>query len=60
MNTVNVQTLNGGASPLYLAACNGHLDIIQLLVLHKASINQANDRGETPLWIATRNGIHYS
>lgn len=42
-----------GTTPLYVAACNGHIEVVKVLIAAQADINQArNDTGATPLWIA--------
>ena len=42
-----------GASPLLLAAQEGNLKIVKLLVKKGANINQANAHGHTALHLAT-------
>ena len=38
-----------GATPLYVAAQNGHTEIAQLLIDKGANVNQADNDGATPL-----------
>eukprot|EP00457_Paulinella_chromatophora_P010611 gb/GEZN01010719.1/.p1 GENE.gb/GEZN01010719.1/~~gb/GEZN01010719.1/.p1 ORF type:complete len:348 (-),score=67.13 gb/GEZN01010719.1/:52-1095(-) len=53
---VNLAKESDGASPLYVAAQDGHLDVCQYLVAHKAEVNQCNDFGTAPLFMACQNG----
>lgn len=43
-------------TPLYLAAINGHTDIVQLLIANGADINLLNEYGETTLHKAAEEG----
>jgi len=43
-------------SPLTLAACGGHTQMVQLLLAHGASTEEANDENYTPLMEAAREG----
>jgi len=45
-----------GASPLLMAAKNGHGDVAALLLEHGASVNQPRHDGVTPLMIAVQEG----
>ena len=45
-----------GSSPLFVAARNGHINIIETLFKAKADVNVLNHKGQTPAWIAARNG----
>jgi hypothetical protein len=54
--TVNVKDDRKGWTPLHLAAYNGHVEIIRLLLLNGAEVNAKNNRGRTPLYCAALNG----
>merc|ERR1711972_744917 len=43
-------------SPLSVAACNGHLGVLQILVDSNANLNMSKQDGSTPLLIAACNG----
>ena len=45
-----------GSTPLFVAARNGHADLVETLFKAWADIDLANRSGETPVWIAARNG----
>ncbi|OQS07843.1 ankyrin repeat domain-containing protein 50-like, partial [Thraustotheca clavata] len=45
-----------GATPVYIAAQNGHNDTVQLLFSNGANINKAMNNGWTPLLTAAYNG----
>ena len=45
-----------GATPLFIAAQNGHLDVVRHLVEVGADKDKARDDGATPLYIAAENG----
>ena len=38
-----------GGTPLYLAALNGHEELVKLLLSHNVSVNTATNDGQTPL-----------
>ena len=42
-------TNNGGATPLHYAAAKGHMDIAEMLLTSKASVNAKDNAGCTPL-----------
>ena len=44
------------ATPLYIAAQNGHLDVVHHLVEVGADKDQAKNQGATPVHIAGQNG----
>ena len=49
---VNAAT-NNGATPLFHAACKGHLEAVQRLLAQKGiEVNKADNNGFTPLYIA--------
>ena len=50
------QANNQGATPLTLAAYNGHLDVVRHLVEVGADKDHAVNSGATPLYIAAWNG----
>ena len=45
-------------SPLHLASANGHLKIVELLVQRGASVDLFDEKQETPLYQAVKNGSH--
>ena len=47
---------NNGATPLWIAAQEGHLDVVQHLVEVGAHKDQATNYGATPLCIAAQEG----
>ena len=49
---VNVQGEVKGETPLYMAARNGHTDIVKVLIAAKADVNARKINGVTPLWAA--------
>jgi len=50
--TVNVQDTGNGNYPIHIAAQNGHIDIVNLLIKHKCEINLKNGKGNTALHMA--------
>jgi ankyrin repeat protein len=52
---VNTMTMNG-STPLMLAAGQGHLSTVQLLVMHDAGVDKGDKQGTTPLMNAIING----
>ena len=46
-----------GTAPLFMAAQEGHLPVVQLLLDREAAVNQAHDDGATPLIIAAQNSL---
>ncbi|KAK3875811.1 hypothetical protein Pcinc_019344 [Petrolisthes cinctipes] len=57
---VNEDTWSGGAGPLHLASEKGYLDVMKLLLQHKADINMMSsrkgDHGGTALHLAAEKG----
>jgi ankyrin repeat protein len=53
---VNVIQTDKNCSPLHLAASNNFLDIVKLLIDHKANVNIQDNRGYTPLIMAASEG----
>ena len=45
---------NPGGTPLHIAAKKGHVDAARLLLDRGAAVDQANNNGATPLWIAAQ------
>jgi ankyrin repeat protein len=48
-------TNNMGQTALYLAAADGHVDCVKILLYYKCNKNIADKDGKTPLQIATEN-----
>ena len=48
--------MNGGATPLYIASQEGHMDAVTLLLKANADPNIQDDKGATPLYLASQNG----
>ena len=48
--------MNMGATPLYIAAQNGHLEVARLLLDATADKDKAMNMGATPLFVAAQNG----
>ncbi len=46
-----------GRNALHYAILNGHLDVVQILVLNGADVNLPAEEGETPLIMSVRNGF---
>jgi ankyrin len=50
------QAMKSGATPLFMASQEGHLEITRLLLEHGAAIYQATSNGATPLSVARHGG----
>ena len=48
--------LRNGSSAVYVAATNGHLDVVRALANAGANVDQAEKDGRSPLWMAAQNG----
>ena len=46
------QAANDGMTPLFIAAQQGHIDILRVLVKAGADLDQARDNGATPVNLA--------
>ena len=46
----------GGLTPLWIAAHEGNINVVQLLLANKADVNYADKDGATPLYIAAERG----
>ena len=49
-----------GTTALFIASQEGHLSIVTALIEAGAAVNQATDRGNTPLYIAAAEATHQS
>ena len=45
-----------GSSPLFIAAQNGHTNVVQLLLTWGHDVNYKRNDDTTPLWIASQMG----
>ncbi len=44
-----------GVTPMYIAAQNGHVEIVRVLLEAGADANKADEIGRTPMHVAARN-----
>ena len=51
---VNASRHTDGATPLYIATCNGHTELVQLLLANTADVNAARGDGDMPIDAARR------
>ena len=58
LNFTKNPATNDGSTPLHAAACNGHLEICELIIKAVDDKNPARYDGVTPLYMAAQNG-HY-
>ena len=54
--SVNIRSYYGYHTPIYTAAANGDLEIVQYLLNKNAEVNVVDEIGSTPLNIAVRHG----
>ena len=52
---VNLKNTKDGLTPLMVAAYNGDMEMVDLLLKSKADVNAADSKGNTPLMIASAN-----
>jgi hypothetical protein len=56
-NQRNVSLGQAGASALWIAACNGHSDCVQILIAANADLDkESSDHQMTPVYMASQNG----
>eukprot|EP00386_Alphamonas_edax_P000693 GDKI01002160.1.p1 GENE.GDKI01002160.1~~GDKI01002160.1.p1 ORF type:complete len:281 (+),score=45.29 GDKI01002160.1:218-1060(+) len=48
----------GGRSPLHVAASNGRIDCVRVLLGHKADVHARDQQGRTPLFVAASRAQH--
>ena len=49
--------MTNGATPLFMAAQEGHIEVVQFLVYSGANKDQCKTNGATPLCIAAQEGL---
>ena len=52
-NDNNYSNDNRGRTPLYIASCNGHLEIVKVLIASGALLDKATKYALTPLYVAS-------
>ena len=57
-HNANIHHIVNGLSSLYIAADQGHLEIVHTLLNAGADVDQPSDTGLTPLLIASKKGYH--
>ena len=56
-NETLAATTEGGATPLYMASQQGHVEVVKTLLGAKdIEVNKASGNGTTPLYVASQNG----
>lgn len=55
-NNINQALTQNGCTALYIAARNGHQELVKYLLKHNASVDLADSDNTTPLYIAAENG----
>ena len=48
---------NDGATPILIAAQNGHIEVVRFLIKKGVDVKKAMKSGATPLFVAAQNGI---
>ena len=53
---VDIGCGDDGATPLFIAAGNGHTEVVKQLLDNKTDVNASKHNGVMPLFIAAQNG----